>query len=129
MDASVFRPDIQVGQNGSMTAMPPILKKRSEFLAVQRGEKRRGRYFLLEVLRDGREGPPRVGITVTRRQGNAVERNRIRRRLRAAIRGEPGRHMEPGSDYVIVARREVLQAPFDALQAELSRRISSRPRQ
>lgn len=108
--------------------MPPVLKKRSEFLAVQRGEKRRGRYFLLEVLAGQREGPARVGITVTRKQGNAVERNRMRRRLRAVVRGI-SEELQPGSDYVIVARRDVLDAPFDALQAELSRRITSRPRQ
>lgn len=105
---------------------PGRLRKRSEFLAVQRGEKRRGRYFLLEVLDRGLQVPPRTGITVTRKQGNAVERNRIRRRLREAIRTQAGCRMKDGTDYVIVARREVLDAPFAELRNELARRIAGK---
>jgi ribonuclease P protein component len=106
---------------------PDTLRKRSEFLAVQRGEKRRGRYFLLEVLDRGLQVPPRTGITVTRKQGNAVERNRIRRRLREAIRQAAACRMRTGTDYVIVARREVLDVPFADLKEELSRRIAGKP--
>ncbi|WP_173934994.1 ribonuclease P protein component [Chelativorans sp. Marseille-P2723] len=99
------------------------LTKRAEYLAVQRGAKHRGRLFLLEVLDRGDEEPPRLGITVTRRVGNAVERNRVRRRLREAVRIHAADDMRPGTDYVIVGRREVLDAPFSALKDELSRRI------
>lgn len=104
---------------------PGRLRKRAEFLAVQRGEKRRGKYFLLEVLDRGLQVSPRTGITVTRRQGNAVERNRIRRRLREAVRNHAASHMKCGTDYVIVARRDVLYVPFTALAQELARRISA----
>ncbi len=106
--------------------LPSKLRKRAEFLAVQRGEKRRGRFFLLEVLDRGLHVPPRAGITVTRKQGNAVERNRIRRRLREALRSCPASRMQCGHDYVIVARREVLSASFAELKEELARRIASR---
>lgn len=102
---------------------PARLKKRSEFLAVRRGEKRRGRLFLLETLRRDDAGEPRVGFTVTKKVGNAVVRNRIRRRLKEAIRVHAARDMAPATDYVIVGRRELLDAPFDALKAELSRRF------
>jgi ribonuclease P protein component len=102
------------------------LKKRAEFLAVQRGEKRRGPLFLLEVLDRKDGGPPRLGITVTRKAGNAVERNRIRRRLREAARLDAASEMKPGNDYVIVGRREILSAPFASLKHELSRRIRGR---
>ena len=61
---------------------------------------------------------------MTRRVGDAVTRNRIRRRLREAIRLHAGGDMEAGNDYVIVARHEALEAPFDALKRELSRRIA-----
>lgn len=105
---------------------PESLKKRSDFLAVRRGEKRRGRYFLLEVLPRGIETPARAGITVTRKQGNAVERNRIRRRLREALRLGAACGMKAGTDYVIVARRDVLNAPFDQLREELARRIGGK---
>ncbi len=76
----------------------------------------------MEVLDRGDDGEPRCGITVTKRVGNAVERNRIRRRIREAVRLHAGRDMQPGCDYVIVARRDVLDAPFMALAGEISRR-------
>jgi ribonuclease P protein component len=102
------------------------LRKRAEFLATRQGEKRRGRYFLLEVLDRGDEGPARAGITVTRKLGGAVTRNRIRRRLREALRTHAARDMAPGHDYVIVGRRDIIDAPFGALKAELSRRMSGK---
>lgn len=102
---------------------PERLRKRAEFLAVRRGDKRRGRLFLLEVLDRGDEGAPRVGFTVTRKVGNAVERNRIRRRLKEAVRLDAAGDMAAGKDYVIVGRSEILSVPFDELKAELSRRI------
>lgn len=104
------------------------LRKRAEFLAVRAGEKRRGRLFLLEVLDSGdRERRARTGITVTKKVGNAVERNRIRRRIREALRIKAAGDMTPGTDYVIVARREVLNVPFAQLSTELSRRIAKKP--
>ncbi|OQM76512.1 ribonuclease P protein component [Manganibacter manganicus] len=102
---------------------PRRLLKRAEFLAVQRGEKRRGRFFLLEILDRGDNGQPRVGFTVTRKAGNAVIRNRIRRRLKEAVRLHAADDMAPGNDYVIIGRADVLHAPFSQLKAELSRRI------
>lgn len=102
---------------------PERLRKRAEFLAVRAGEKRRGRLFLLEVRDRGDEGVPRYGMTVTKKVGNAVVRNRIRRRLKEAMRVHAADDMARGSDYVVVARRDVLAAPFATLKAELSRRI------
>jgi ribonuclease P protein component len=102
---------------------PARLKKRAEFLAVRRGEKRRGRLFLLEVLDRQDGGRPRYGLTVTKKTGNAVQRNRIRRRLREAVRVHAAGDMADGSDYVIVGRPEVLGASFDELARELRRRM------
>ncbi|MGG7517358.1 ribonuclease P protein component [Allorhizobium undicola] len=100
------------------------LKSRPQFLAVREGERRKGRYVLIEVLDRGEpETRPRVGFTVTKKQGNAVERNRMRRRLKEAVRLSAGFAMQPGHDYVIVARRDVLSAPFEDLKAQLHRRI------
>ncbi|EKF41179.1 ribonuclease P [Nitratireductor indicus C115] len=103
---------------------PARLRKRAEFLAVRRGEKRRGRLFLLEVLDRGDEDAPRLGITVTKKVGNAVVRNRVRRRIKEACRIHAIHDMAAGRDYVIVARRAVLDAPFASLKDELSRRIA-----
>jgi ribonuclease P protein component len=106
-----------------MGQTPGRLLKRAEFLAVRRGEKRRGRLFLVEVLDRGDGGIARVGYTVTKKVGNAVVRNRIRRRLKEAVRTHAADDMAPGSDYVIVGREDLLSAPFNSLKAELSRRI------
>ncbi|CAD7052276.1 ribonuclease P protein component [Pseudorhizobium endolithicum] len=105
------------------------LKSRPQFLAVRTGESRRGRTFLLEVLdRQAPDSPPRVGFTVTKKHGNAVARNRMRRRLKEAVRQSAGFAMKAGHDYVIVARREVLTVPFAELTAQLAERINGRPR-
>lgn len=102
---------------------PGRLLKRAEFLAVRRGEKRRGRFFLVEVLDRGDTAAPRVGYTVTKKVGNAVIRNRVRRRLKEAVRTHAAHDMTCGNDYVVVGRLDALGAPFDQLKAELSRRI------
>jgi ribonuclease P protein component len=102
---------------------PERLLKRAQFLAVRRGERRRGRLFLVEALDRGDGGPPRVGYTVTRKVGNAAVRNRIRRRLKEAVRTSAAADMAPGNDYVIVGRVETLAAPFGQIKAELSRRF------
>ncbi|WP_208437297.1 ribonuclease P protein component [Bartonella taylorii] len=108
---------------------PCRIRKRADFLAVRTGEKRRGPLFLLEVKSyeqtAGIKSPlvARVGFTVTRRNGNAVKRNRIKRRLREAVRIGLTENMEAGTDYVIVARPDVLHAPFASLIDELNRRI------
>jgi len=105
------------------------LKSRPQFLAVREGEKRRGGLFLMEVLdRKLPDAEPRVGFTVTKKHGNAVERNRMRRRLKEAVRLHAGFAMQPGHDYVVVARRDILTAPFDLLAGELVARIESKPK-
>jgi len=104
------------------------LKSRPQFLAVREGEKRRGNLFLLEVLNRKEESEARVGFTVTKKHGNSVERNRMRRRLKEAVRLHAGFAMQPGHDYVVVARRDVLTASFDELAAELKARVETRPK-
>ena len=103
------------------------LKSRPQFLFVREGEKRKGPLFLLEVRdRQMPDEAPRVGFTVTKKHGNAVERNRMRRRLKEAVRLSAGFAMEPGHDYVVVARRELLTAPFERLTKGLCDRIESK---
>lgn len=62
---------------------------------------------------------PRFGLTATRKTGGAVERNRMRRRLREALRRLPEGAAQPDHDYVVVLRREALSARFEQLTAEL----------
>lgn len=112
------------GKGRAGAKAPVRLKKRAEFLALRQGEKRRGPFFLLEVLTHRGDEPPRVGFTVTKKVGNAVVRNRVKRRLREAVRVHAAQDMAAGTDYVIVGRQESLAVPFEDLAGELSRRIA-----
>ena len=62
---------------------------------------------------------PRLGLTVPRAVGGSVERNRIRRRLREAVRLSAGEAASPGTDYVLIGRRAALTLPFDRLIDDL----------
>ena len=68
-------------------------------------------------------GPPRVGFTVSKKVGGAVERNRVRRRLREIVRLSDAGPLRPGSDYVLVGRRAALELPFDRLIADFARAL------
>jgi ribonuclease P protein component len=88
------------------------LRQRADFLAAASGSKVSAAAFLLQARKRADEGSVRFGFTVTKKVGNAVERNRIRRRLREIVRtASPGR-MRAGHDYVLIGRRATLKAPF-----------------
>lgn len=72
-------------------------------------------------LRD--EADVRVGFTVTRKVGNAVERNRVKRRLRAVAAEVFPRLGRSGTDYVVVGRVATLTRRFDALRADLEQAV------
>jgi ribonuclease P protein component len=98
------------------------LKKRAEFLAVAGGARASRRGFVLQYRLPDPETPvrdARIGYTVTKKMGNSPERNRIRRRLRAAIGMVGVAHAAPGADYVLVGRRAALSQPFELLVADL----------
>lgn len=115
---------------------PARLKRRADFLAAARGRRVHCGPFTLqanqrsETQADGVAYGPRIGFTVTKKVGNAVERNRIRRRLREAVRLSEELSPAPRTDYVVVARREALAVAFPRLKAELVaavRRSAERP--
>jgi ribonuclease P protein component len=73
---------------------------------------------------DGDSGVPvRIGFTATRKIGNAVMRNRARRRLRAAAAAVLPGAARPGHDYVLVARAGTLTRDYAALVDDLSRAV------
>ncbi len=92
------------------------LKKRAEFLAVAgRGRKHARGALLVQVL--PQSGETRLGFTATKKLGNAVVRNRAKRRMRAAARLELA--TTTGHDIVLVAREAIRLNSFIELRADL----------
>jgi ribonuclease P protein component len=107
------------------------LTKRVEFLAASKGRRHYGGSLGLQAIqREAREGEARFGLTVSRKVGTAVERNRVKRRLRAALRAGGLAQGHAGHDYVIVGRRELLTTRFDTILSEIAEAIARvhRPR-
>ena len=97
------------------------LKKRRDFLAAAKGSKMPRRAFVLESRVRGDDGAARIGFTVSKRVSKkAVERNRIRRRLKEAVRQVAPGHALPGYDYVLVGRRSALTEDFGRITSELA---------
>lgn len=102
------------------------MKKRADFLAAARARKQPMPAFLLQA-RDRRDDSAaiRIGFTASKKVGNAVARNRAKRRLRALARAILPRHGRPGWDYVLVARAgETVSRDFAAMLHEFERAIA-----
>ena len=96
----------------------PVLKKRREFLAVRdKGDSAAGAGVVLQVLKS-QNGGIRVGYTVTAKVGNAVERNRIKRRMRA-VAAEVLPTIAGNYDFVLIGRRGALKLPYAKLLNDL----------
>jgi ribonuclease P protein component len=96
------------------------LRTRREFVAVQRtGTKVTTKHFLaLFTRRD--DGPGRVGFTVTKKVGNAVTRNRVKRLMREWLRQNGW--VRPGRDVVIIAKDSAAKLRgLDEVGPDLSR--------
>ncbi|TDU00652.1 ribonuclease P protein component [Azorhizobium sp. AG788] len=100
------------------------LRKRRDFLAAARAERANVPSFLLQGRDRHDEAEPRLGFTVTKKNGNAVVRNRMRRRLREAARLVMPQLGRSGFDYVLVARGPCLDAPFQTLVRDMERAVS-----
>jgi len=88
------------------------LRQRADFLAVANGARANSAAFVVQSLDRNDDGPVRVGFTVTKKNGTATERNRIRRRLRELVKQADVIAMRPHHDYVLVGRRAALTRDF-----------------
>ena len=110
------------------------IRKRADFLRA-----RNGRYFaapglvlqlapeskkscdpVADSVEPAQKNPARFGFTVTKKVGNAGIRNRIRRRLRAAVREIAPQKARPGCEYVLIGRKSTLKRPFMSLLHDLT---------
>ena len=95
------------------------LRQRADFLAAARGKSAATAGFNLQSRNRGDSGPTRIGFTVSGKVGTAVERNRVRRRLREIARLSATTELDPGHDYVLIGRRAALSLPFEQLNEDL----------
>ncbi len=91
------------------------LRQRADFLAAAGGAKVATAAFVLQARERDDDGPVRVGFTVSKKVGNAVERNRVRRRLREIVRLTAAAGLRSGHDYVLIGRRAALSLPFERM--------------
>jgi len=105
------------------------LRQRADFLAAATGAKAPTAAFVLQARARDDSAPARIGFTVSKKVGNAVERNRVRRRLREVVRGSAALNQATGHDYVLIGRRTALTTPFDRMVADFAgalRRVHKR---
>jgi ribonuclease P protein component len=122
-------PPAQADAHPDAAARPTRLRKRAEFLTVAaKGRKAAMPGLVLQALRRPDQQPARFGFTVTRKVGNAVVRNRARRRLKEAARllladrALADRALS-GVDLVLIGRDATGARPFAALRQDLERAL------
>lgn len=96
------------------------LTKRADFLRAARARRVVTPGFILQICPRGDKDPMRVGFTCSKKVGNAVARNRAKRRLREIARLDLPQCGVTGTDYVLIGRADVTATrPFDQLRTDL----------
>ena len=99
-----------------------VLTKRADFLSANRGMRIARPGFVLLARPNGLE-TMRFGITVTKKIGNAVVRNRMKRRFRELARAVLPTDGVAGADHVLIGRASGIERDFSALKADLARAL------
>lgn len=109
-----------------MAPVPQRLRRRAEFLRVAaKGRKAAVHGLVLQALpQPDSHAPARIGFTVTKKVGNAVVRNRTRRRLKEAARLLLREHPVAGVDLVLIGRDSTRARRFDSLMDDFRRALA-----
>lgn len=101
-----------------------VIKKRPDFLAANRGKRYATPGFVL-LVHDRRDADPakRLGITITKKVGNAVVRNRMRRRFRELARELLPEFGKAGADHILIGRDGGIEREFSLLRAEMRKAL------
>ena len=105
-----------------MTALVSIPSRAGFLAARDSGIKAVAAGFVLQATPTGRDDW-RLGLTASKKTGNAVRRNRARRRLRALARTELAGRARTGTDYVIIARHNTAERPWNDLVGDLHKAL------
>jgi ribonuclease P protein component len=95
------------------------LKRRQDFIAAAKALSAPMPGLILQLRNRADAEAPRIGFTCTKKLGNAVMRNRIKRRLKEAARLSLPNMAQPGFDYVIIGRSAAENRPFEVLKSDL----------
>ena len=96
-----------------------VIRKRAEFVAANRGLRVARPGFVLLTYPNGGQGK-RYGVTVTKKIGNAVVRNRMKRRFRELLRAALPEAGLPDHDHVLIGREGGIERDFSAMREELA---------
>lgn len=108
-----------------MPPKPGRLTRRAEFLRVAaKGRKAAMPGVVLQALKRDDNAPARLGFTVTKKVGNAVIRNRTRRRLKEAARLELRERPMAGAELVLIGRDATRKRDFADLREDLRRALA-----
>lgn len=106
------------------------MTRRADYLAANKGQRVPMPGFVL-LVRDRKDGDPalRLGITITKKVGGAVIRNRMKRRFREIARALLPELGISGADHVLIGRNGGIERDFDALKAEFVKALGKAARQ
>ncbi len=106
-------------------ARPSVIKKRSEFVAASKARYQTATGLTVQMRnRRDDDASVRVGFTCSKKVGNAVARNRAKRRLREIARLDLPKLAKPGHDYVLIGKKDVTaNRNFEDLRADLAKAL------
>ncbi|MDX8350732.1 ribonuclease P protein component [Cognatiyoonia sp. IB215182] len=124
---TVLKPPVGPDGTPAVSVCLQVLKKRADFVRTSHGRRfgTPGIHLQARKRAEGEAPGIRVGFTCSKKVGNAVARNRAKRRLREVARLVLPSHGREGWDYVLVGRKDVTASlPFDTLIADLKRALT-----